>query len=337
VFDLLHHPQLRKNQLSGLQPKALQDLGSAKHQGELHTLGLLILLNKLKTLNLEAIAPNVDLNYFDPRVFFEVNSQTPALENVLGWDVQALSAAMVSLVTANSEADLASIKHYYQTDSNRQEAIHRVLREVIVATRAIPSLGTPILYEEKGRRRVVAGYYAAPIDRVIAYRDSFVDYFREEFAKVGGDNEEDFEKFVEFHIASFGFTDIRPIAVLVTARKPGRDFSRNVRIFQDEQSFIEALRQLEPYSYFATSGLLALLVRLKGLYHLAQELDLELGSANEFRSHFCYDDHGRALLVPGIVEAFRMVSEGLEKNTGSERLDGRWGYHLPPAETNNNR
>jgi hypothetical protein len=32
------------------------------------------------------------------------------------------------------------------------------------------------------------------------------------------------------------------------------------------------------------------------------------------------------MLVPGVVEAFHMVAEGLEKVTGVERLDGIWGY-----------
>ena len=36
------------------------------------------------------------------------------------------------------------------------------------------------------------------------------------------------------------------------------------------------------------------------------------------------------MLAPGVVEAFRMVSEGLEKATGTERLDGMWGYEPKP-------
>ena len=85
---------------------------------------------------------------------------------------------------------------------------------------------------------------------------------------------------------------------------------------------------LPPYGYFTSSGLIALLVRLRGLCRLARELDFSLGTANEFRAQIPHDDHDRPLLVPGVVEAFRMVSEGLEKNTGLERLDGRWGYYL---------
>ena len=331
VFDLLNQPPLRRNQLSGLQPKALQDLGSAKHQSELHTLGLLILLHRLRTLDLEAIPRGVDLRVFNAQDFFESHSQALSLEHVLGWDARTLSAALTTLVTANTESDLAPIKHFYQSDPNRQEAIHRVLREVIWAARAISSLGSPVLYERAGRRRVVAAHYAAPLDRIVTHRDTFSSGLRECFRKAGGGDEAAFERFVEFNAANFGFVDVRPAGVLVTARSAGQDLSGKVQVFRDEQSFVEALQGLEPYTYFTTSGIIAFLVRLKGLQRLAGEIDLGLGSANEFRAHFYHDDHGRPLLIPGVVEAFRMVSEGLEKNTGTERLDGRWGYYVSPA------
>lgn len=103
--------------------------------------------------------------------------------------------------------------------------------------------------------------------------------------------------------------------------------NNSVQVFRDEAPFLDALRNLKPYTYFTTSGLIALLARLKGLCRLSYELDFKLGSANEFRSHFCYDDGGHPFFVPGLIEAFRMVSEGLEKNTGLERIDGRWGYY----------
>ena len=44
VLDFLSQPALFANQLSGLEPLSLQDLGSAKHQAEMHTLALLVLL-----------------------------------------------------------------------------------------------------------------------------------------------------------------------------------------------------------------------------------------------------------------------------------------------------
>ena len=328
VFDLLGQPKLRRSQMSGLQPKALQDLGSAKHQAELHTLGLLILLHRLKTLDLEALPPHVDLGTFNPQEYFETHSRTLTLENVMSWQPEALAADLICLATAHDEEDLKPLKSFFQADPERQEAAHRVLQTVLAAAWAVPSIGTPVVYETKERRRVVSGYYAASIDRIVTHRDRFASHLRQRFAEVGGGDEAEFERFLEFHIANNGFADLRPLAVLVSARSDTEELAGRVQVFRDEADFIAALAALEPYSYFTSSGLLALLVRLKGLGRLAHELDLEIGTANEFRAHIPHDDRGRPLLVPGVVEAFRMVSEGLEKNTGSEWLDGRWGYYI---------
>jgi len=58
---------------------------------------------------------------------------------------------------------------------------------------------------------------------------------------------------------------------------------------------------------------------------------IELGTLHEFRWAMPRDTGGHIVLVPGVVEAFRMVSEGLEKTTGTERLDGIWGYEPRPV------
>jgi hypothetical protein len=326
VFDLLRHPPLARSQLTGLDPKSLQDLGSAKHQAEMHTLGLLILLYRLKTLDLDAIPREVDLQRFDPVAFFESRSRVLTLERVAGWTAELLAADLVALATARQESDLGRFQRLFQTDPARQEAAHRVLQAVLRAVWAIPSLGSPILYETGGERRLVVGPYAAPIDRVVSHRDAIADDLRQRFEAAGGGGEAAFERFMEFHVANYGFVDLRPLAVLATARTAAEGFADKVQVFREEEPFIAALRALPPYSYFTTSGLLALLVRLRSLHRQAGELDPRLGSANEYRSHFVHDDRGRALLVPGLVEAARMVSEGLGKNTGSDRLDGRWGY-----------
>ena len=203
-----------------------------------------------------------------------------------------------------------------------------MLLAVLHAAWAVPSIGTPILYEKDGRRRVTGGYYAASIDRIVTHRYTFAAHLRQRFADLGGGSDGDFERFVEFHVANNGFCDLRPLAVLVSARSDEEDLEDKVRVFRDEAAFVDALRALPPYSYFTASGLIALVVRLRGLCRQALELEFSLGTANAYRAHFPYDRYDRPLLVPGVVEAFRMVSEGLEKNTGLERLDGRWGYYL---------
>lgn len=326
VFDLLGQPQIRKNQLSGLQPKALQDLGSAKHQAELHMMGLLILLHRLRTLNLEAIPRHVDLRTFNSKEFFETHSQALTLDHVLGWNAASISDALTTLVTASKEDDLLPLKHFYQADPTVQEAINRVFRNVTSAIRAVTSLGTPILYEAQSQCRVLSGYYAAPIGQIVTHRDSLHQALKQSFERLGWSGTATFDEFIDFYAASFGFLDTRPIAVLATGS--GDRKSSDVQVFNDESAFIDALRRLKPYTPFATGGVLALIVRLKNLHRLSRQLDFRLGSENEFRAHFWFDESGRTLLVPGLIEAFRMVSEGLEKNTGLERIDGRWGYYL---------
>jgi hypothetical protein len=326
VFDLLSQPPLARSQLKGLEVKSLQDLGSAKLQAEMHLSGLLILLHRLKTLDFEAIPRGVDLQRFDPREFFESHSRVLTLDRAAGWNVAVLAEELKVLATARREADLEPLQHFFQSDPHRQEAAHRVLQAVLRAVWAIPSLGSPLLVEERGARRLVAGPYAAPLDLVLTHRDRVETHLAERFRAAGGGDAPAFERFVEFHLANFGFVDLRPLAVLVTAEAPSGSLAGKVQVFREEEPFLAALKALPPYSYFTTGGLLALLVRLRSLCRQARQLDLSLGTANEYRAHFLHDDRGRPLLVPGLVEAFRMVSEGLGKNTGLDRLDGRWGY-----------
>ncbi len=327
VFDLLWQPELRQTQISGLQPKSLQDLGSAKHQGELHTLGLLILWHRLKTLSLDAIHPRVDLRRFDAPEFFEENSQELTLEHVLRLEPDRLARNLATLARARHIDDFSRLKRYYQGDETRGTAAERVLQSVLEAIWAIPSLGTPFVVEDDDLKRVaIAGPYAAPVDQALPSTGALAAHLRADFERRGGGDDVAFDRFVEFHIANFGFADLRNIAVLVTARSADEDLTHKVQVFRDEASFLDALDELEPYSYFTSSGLIALLARLRGLWARASELQLRLGSDNEYRASIPRDAHGRPLLVPSIVETFRMVSEGLEKNTGFERVDGRWGY-----------
>ena len=82
MFDLLNQPPLLAAQISGVEPMALQDLGLAKHQGELHALSLLILLHRLRTVDLDAIDPYVDLDRFDPERFLLDHSRPLTFEDL---------------------------------------------------------------------------------------------------------------------------------------------------------------------------------------------------------------------------------------------------------------
>ena len=254
VFDLLDHPHLVADQIAGLCPKALQDLGSAKHQGELHTLGLLILLHRLRTLDLDAIPRRVDLSELDPRAFFEDHSRPLLLERLLVWTLPVMERDLRTLVRAREERDLAALKHFFQPDPARQEAARRVFREVIHAVWAIPSLGTPIVWEdEDGHPQVLVGPYAAPLDLAVTHHDSLGRFFEDRFREHSAGPAEDYERFVEFHIANGGFVDLRPHAVLVHGPcgdgRPGREGPG-----LPHRGAFGRRSTAQPYTYFATSG-----------------------------------------------------------------------------------
>ena len=80
VLDFLAQPALQATQLSGLEPLALQDLGSAKHQAEMHTLALLMLGATVTRIRVH-----------DPLV--QVLGDVVVLALVIGYIVARLAAA----------------------------------------------------------------------------------------------------------------------------------------------------------------------------------------------------------------------------------------------------
>ncbi len=331
VLDFLAQPALRATQLSGLEPLALQDLGSAKHQGEMHTLALLILLHRLRTLDVDAIDPYVDLAQFDARAFFVARSRTLTFEDVAAWEFDALARDMQVLASAEEPEDLLPLTppREHELFPRRQEALRRVLERVLHAVWQIPSLGSPVVFERGGGALLRTGYYVAPLDVLVSSGDAVDGWLRRHHDESG--NPCSFQDYRDYHMTVGGFVDVRPHAVVCTANSDREDLTGRVARFTDEGALREHLRSIEPYTFFATSGLLAVWFRLRSLYRLLREAMIELGSLHEFRWHMPRDAGGHLLVVPGVVESLRMVSEGLEKTTGTERLDGIWGYERPPV------
>jgi hypothetical protein len=339
VFDLLYQPRLFRAQLSGLEPLALQDLGSAKHQGELHTLSLLILLHRLRTLDIDAVDPYIDLDYFDPALFFIEHSRPLTFEDLAHWDVQTIAQEMQILVSADKAEDLAPLNpsRYSGLFHLKDKAVKQVLERVLKAVWMIPSLGSPLIFERDGRAFVRTGYFVAPLDLLVTDATSIDKYLREEYEKHKRERFEKneslctFEEYRDFHICTGGFVDLRPTAILCTAKTSDMALTGRIKHFSDEQNLRAELFKLEPYSFFTTCGLVALLFRLRGLYNQLREAMAELGTLHEFRWQMPRDHNAHILVIPGAIEAFRMVSEGLEKTTGTERLDGIWGYERRPV------
>lgn len=332
VLDLLRQPLLLDTQLSGLEPMALQDLGSAKHQGELHTLGLLILLHRLRTLDVDALEPFPDLARFDPRAFFAQRSKALTFEDLVTWDFGSLARDLRTLVAGEVPEDLLGLipPRDLGPFPDRRAALLMVLNEVLHAAWTPPSLGSPIVYEEEeGRAMLRTGRYVAPLDLLVTGRGAVERWLRDAHAASG--NPSSFEDYRDYHLTVGGFIDVRPHAVVCSAKDDRADLTGAVARFTDEAALRRHLHGLEPYGFFATSGLLAVWLRLRALYRLLGEARIELGTLPAFLWEVPRDLNGRLVLVPGVVEAFRMVSEGLEKATGTERLAGIWGYERLPV------
>lgn len=339
VFDLLNQPQLLQMQLSGLEPLALQDLGSSKHQGELHTLSLLILLNRLRTLDIDAIDSYEDLEHFDAARFLIEHSRPLTFDDLENWQVADIARGMQILASAEAPEDIAVLNpsRYSGLFESKDKAVYQVFKRALEAVWMIPSLGSPLLFEKDGRAWIRTGYFVAPLALLVTEARSIDQYLRKQYEahkrEMFAKNESlcTFDEYRDFHICTGGFVDLRQTALLCTAKTTEVALTDRVRRFADEESLRAALFRLEPYSFFTTCGLTALLFRLRGLYHLLREAMAELGTLHEFRWQMPRDVNGHILVVPGAVEAFRMVSEGLEKTTGTERLDGIWGYECLPT------
>ncbi len=331
VLDFLRQPALLQTQLSGIEPMALQDLGSAKHQGEMHMLALLVLLHRLRTLDVDAVDPYVDVQRFDAPGFFDQHSRALTFEDLAAWEFGVVAADLQRLTGAEDPDDLLPLTapREHGLFPRRLGALRLVLEQVLHAVWTITSLGSPILFERDGRTFLRTGYYVAPIDLVVTETDAVSVWLRKAHAESG--NPCSFEDYRDYHVSVGGFVDVRPHAVVCTARNDEEDLTGLVRRFTDEPALRDHLRQIEPYAFFSTCGLMAVLFRLRALYGLLREAMIELGSLHEFRWQMPRDPGGHIVVVPGVVEALRMVSEGLEKTTGTERLDGIWGYERRPV------
>lgn len=326
VFDFLYQPVLASAQLSGIDPMALQDLGSAKHQAELHTLSLLILLHRLRTLDVEALEEYPEPS-FDARRFFLENSRPLTFRDVGGWEIETLARDLHTLVIADKPGQLLPLKPL--VDANqfgaRDEAHMAVMKVVLDAVFMVTSLGSPIVVTgEDGSAIVRCGYWAAPLGEIITDDDGIRSLFASAYERAKPDCSE--EEHAAFQMAVNGFVDLRPHAIVSSAKVAGEIRPGSVTVHEDEVGLRARLATLEPYSFFATCGLVAVVHRLRALGNMLSLARTDLGTVQNWVWTMRRDARGYTYVVPGVVEALRMMSEGQEKTTGSEWLDGIWGY-----------
>ena len=326
VFDFLDQPVLFGTQLSGLDPMALQDLGSAKHQAELHTLALLILLHRLRTLDAESIEEFPD-GSFNARRFFLENSSPLTFRDVEQWDVATLARDLHTLVSADKPGQLLPLKPLIDPNQfgTRDEAHMAVLKVVLDAVFAVTSLGSPIVIEDEGGTPLVrSGYWVAALGDIVTDDDSLRRLFTDAFE--AWKPACTLEEYQQFQIAVNGFIDLRPHAIVSSAKVSADITAGSVTVHRDADSFAQRLSMLEPYSFFATAGLIAIVHRLRALGRMLSQARTDLGTMQDWVWTMRRDPRGHTYVVPGVVEALRMIAEGQEKTTGTEWLDGIWGY-----------
>lgn len=337
IFALLNNRrEFRNYQTSGFTAKAFQELGSSKHQAELHTSGLFILLHKLKNINPARISKEVTSKYnlIEVKEYVDKNTPTLLIEDVvqMGKDISTLGKDFARLLELNSEDDMAAFIGFKGEQHGFVKTFFANLLTVVKDTiNSITSLGTPIIYtNDRGEDVILSGPYLAPLDLLITHSNSFSDHIKNESSKY----RIPVQDFLEWVICNNGFADMRPKATFNVAKKYQEGLVDAIRICKTHDQFRKEVttltqkngRNLHENYHYSTSGLIAYTGRLQGLYEQITDFDLSLGTYNGWKALFPVDSNNNHPLIPGLVEAMRMYSEGLGKITGSEFLYPKYGY-----------
>ncbi|MFT6745332.1 MAG: hypothetical protein ACJAR8_001893 [Bacteroidia bacterium] len=337
VFALLNNrKEFRRYQTSAFSTKAFQELGSSKHQAELHMHGLFILMHKLRNLNPKQISDQITSKYKEQEVKEWVDFNTPKLliEDVVeyGKDITSLAKSFSDLFAIRSLEDLAKYTGFKGELKGFIKTFYNGLFSALTTTiRSITSLGTPIIYRNaEGQDEILAGPYFAPLDLVLETNFSLL----EKIDQICGQHNLERQEFINWLVCNNGFTDLRPNAVFNTAKTYTQGLTDQIKVIDTSTAFRKAINNLklknarntkENYHY-NTSGLLAYCGRITGLYEQLEQFDISLGTYNGWKALFPIDDHENHILIPGLIEAMRHYAEGLGKITGSEFLYPRYGY-----------
>ena len=337
IFALLNNrKEFRKYQTSAFTVKAFQELGSSKHQAELHTHGLFILMHKLKNLSSQNISSMITSKYKEQEVkdFVDTNTPNLLLEDVVsyGKDTETLSTAFSSLLSIKSVGEMAKYTGYTGELTGFVKMFFNGLYAAVSQTvRAITSLGNPIIFRNKnGNDEILAGPYFAPLDLVLDTNFTLI----ETIDKLCKENKLDREALINWLVCNNGFVDLRPQAILNTAKTFEQGLDDHISVIEDADQFRKEVQQLKLKNrrntqeniHFNSSGLLAYCGRITGLYEQLEQFDLSLGTFNGWKALFPIDDKFNHILIPGLVEAMRHYSEGLGKITGTEFLYPKYGY-----------
>ncbi len=337
IFALLNNrKEFRKYQTSAFTVKAFQELGSSKHQAELHMHGLFILMHKLKNLSSQNITSMITSKYKEQEVKDFVDTNTPQLllEDIVayGKDTRALAESFSSLLSIKSVGELAAFTGYSGELTGFVKVFFNGLYSAVSQTvRAITSLGNPIIFRNnEGKDELLAGPYFAPLDLVLDTNYTLI----EAVDHICKEHKLERDMLINWLVCNNGFIDLRPEAILNTAKTYDQGLNDHISVIKEAEQFRKQVQQLKIKNrrntheniHFNSSGLLAYCGRITGLYEQLEQFDLSLGTYNGWKALFPIDDKFNHILIPGLVEAMRHYSEGLGKITGTEFLYPKYGY-----------
>lgn len=337
AFALLNNqPQLRAYQTSGFTPKAFQDLGLAKHQCELHTTGMYQLLHKVRLVDNTFVAEIANTkrkfkSAGEAADYVDQQTSNLTIEDVVAYDSKNVSDFFAEMLSLKAVDDLKAFLNL-DKDLSDQYALSFVqcLLEAINRTiNTITSLGSPIIYRKDGEDKILTGPYCAPLDIIVDKEDTIATYIAD-FATL---HQLPYEGCFEWFVCNRGFVDLRPGATVTTAFTCSNKVSANIWTATDNKDFRKKVEDIQDafykddsYSYFTSSGVAGFIGRMSGLYDELQAFDISLGTLNTWKTLFPVDNDAKHPIIPGLIEAMRMYTEGLGKVTGHEALYPGFGY-----------
>lgn len=326
---LENYPELNRAHFGVFAVQAYQALGSSTHQARLHELGLLMMLLRLRQFGkLFQNIPEQELvdGLDDIGSFFLHHTGRPAYQDLEKIDVATLATELGRLCeagTAEAAGRLIGFEGDIAQGSGQEKFLTHLGQRLQRYVATITSLGIPIIYQgASGKAQILTGPYAAPLDMVVTRRGDMVRKLQRLAEKHGLT----YEQARDWVVVNNGFIDLRPHALVNSAKEPGPDVAHQVACLSSGDEIAEWLDGLETGSYFTTCGLVALEYRLRRLYEQVQDRKIELGTRETWKHLFPQNLKGRHLLSPGLIETVRMYSEGLGKVTGTEALWPDWGY-----------
>ncbi len=327
-----NYPQLVRGHLGAFSIQAYQALGSSTHQARLHELGLLMLV--LRLLQLAPHFPAIPEKALqdglaDLDVFFWENTRPPSFEDLQPLDAVQLAQLFGQLCEVESMESAGLLLGYDPRvhglrERGREKFLARLATRIRRYLQTITSLGIPILYRhpKTGQDRLLVGPYIAPLELAVASSGDV----HQRFAQLAAEYGTPLQVARDWTIVNNGFVDLRPHAMLSTAKEPGPQLGQAVGAWAQTDDLVSRLAELAPGTYFTTCGTVALKLRLSRLFATLSRRKIELGTRETWKHLFRQDQQGRLLLAPGLIETVRMYSEGLGKVTGTEPLWPHWGY-----------